>query len=92
MILPSISIVSLPYSPDFLLETPENWRHYKPGEHLHYFSRESLDRLMRKWGLTTKIVEGFPEDVLRGKLTIFSRAYDNIYTAIYSKGRATEAV
>jgi SAM-dependent methyltransferase len=80
-------IVSLPNSPDFLLDAPQHWRHYKPGEHLHYFSYDSLDRLMHKWGLTVKIVEGLPEDDLRGKLTIGSRAYDNIHTAIYGKGQ-----
>jgi SAM-dependent methyltransferase len=76
-------IVSLPDPPDFLLETPDLWRHYKPGEHLHYFSRHSLDALMRRWGLATKIADGFPEDDLRGKLRIASRTYNNIYTAIY---------
>ena len=34
-------IVSIPNAPDFLLATPKLWRHYKPGEHLHYFSHEA---------------------------------------------------
>jgi len=80
---PSAVIVSIPDVPDYLLETPRHWRHYKPGEHLHYFSRRSLDLLMRKWGLTTKLADGCPEDDLRGKLHIGSRVHDNIYTAIY---------
>jgi len=79
-------VVSLPASPDFLLETPGRWRHYKPGEHLHYFSRDSLDALMFRWGLPRKLVEGAPEDALRGKLTIGGRAHDNIHTAIYGGG------
>lgn len=83
---PSAVIVSIPDAPDFLLETPREWRHFKPGEHLHYFSRHSLDLLMCEWGLTTKLVEGFPEDDLRGKLRIGSRVHDNIRTAIYRKG------
>jgi SAM-dependent methyltransferase len=78
-------IVSIPNAPDCLLETPEHWRHYKPGEHLHYFSRASLDVLMRKWGLDTKIADGFPEDELRGKLRLNCRAHDNIYTAIHAR-------
>jgi SAM-dependent methyltransferase len=82
---PANVIVSIPDPPDFLLEAPQNWRHYKPGEHLHYFSRGSLDCLMRKWGLTMKLADGCPEDDLRGKLRIDSRVYDNIYTAIYSR-------
>ena len=80
-------IVSLPSTPDFLLDSPQLWRHYKPGEHLHYFSCDSLACLMRKWRLATKIAEGVPEDAIRGKLTIGSRIYDNIHTAIYGKGR-----
>ena len=82
---PANVIVSIPDPPDFLLEAPQNWRHYKPGEHLHYFSRGSLDCLMRKWGVTMKLADGGPEDDLRGKLRIDSRVYDNIYTAIYSR-------
>ena len=78
-------IVSIPSAPDFLLQTPESWRHYKPGEHMHYFSRLSLDRLMRRWGMTTKVVEAHPEDELRGKLNMRSIAYDNILTAIYRR-------
>jgi SAM-dependent methyltransferase len=76
-------IVSLPAVPAFLLETPLRWRHYKPGEHLHYFSCESLDMLMRRWRLPVKLAAGVPEDAMRGKLTIGGRVYDNIHTAIY---------
>jgi SAM-dependent methyltransferase len=81
-------VVSLPAPPDFLLESPQHWRHYKPGEHLHHFSPESLDFLMGKWGLRRKVASGFPEDALRGKWTFGQRVYDNIYTAIYSKGES----
>jgi SAM-dependent methyltransferase len=80
-------VISLPDPPDFLLRTPERWHHYKPGEHLHYFSRESLNVLMRRWGMPAKIADGFPEDALRGKLRIGPSVYDNIYTAIYTRGR-----
>lgn len=83
---PSAVIVSILDAPDFLLEEPREWRHFKPGEHLNYFSRRSLDLLMRNWGLTTKLVEGCPEDDLRGKLRIGSRTHDNICTAIYRRG------
>lgn len=83
------AVVSLPAPPDYLLDTPERWRHYKPGEHLHHFCRDSLDFLMGKWGLRHKLADGFPEDELRGKLHAEGRTYDNIYTAIYGRGGHT---
>jgi len=78
-------IVSTPDPVDFLLIYPQKWRHFKPGEHLHYFSRKSLDLIMHRWGFFYKLAEGNPEDDLRGKLIIDNQNYNNIYTAIYSK-------
>lgn len=80
-------VVSIPKTPDFFLRAPRQWRHYKPGEHLHYFSHESLDLLMNKWGFLDKAAEGYPEDGIRGKLLIDGKSYDNIYTAIYRSTR-----
>jgi hypothetical protein len=77
-------VVSIPYTPDFILTAPTKWRHFKPGEHLHYFSRSSLDMFMRDWGFPERLAEGYPEDDLRGKLIIDGRSHDNIYTAIYT--------
>lgn len=77
-------ILSIPDTISFILQTPTIWRHYKPGEHLHYFSRKSLDLIMNRWGLTYKISQDHPEDILRGKLTYGSEVFDNIYTAVYS--------
>jgi len=85
------AIVSIPNTPPSLLAAPQAWRHYKPGEHLHYFSRTSLDRVMRRWGFTYKLTEGFPEDQLRGKLVIDQKPADNIYTAIYTRGKVSTA-
>jgi SAM-dependent methyltransferase len=85
------AIISIPNRPDTLLESPRSWRHFKPGEHLHYFSDNSLDRIMRRWGFTHRVTEGFPEDVLRGKLLIDQKLTDNIYTAIYTRGKAPSA-
>ena len=79
-------VISLPSPPGYLLDTPECWRHYKPGEHLHHFCSDSLDFLMARWGLGRKVAAGFPEDALRGKLQVGGQAYDNIYTAIYRRG------
>lgn len=78
-------IVSIPNTPTWLLSSPRLWRHYKPGEHLHYFSRRSLDNFMCDWGFVDKLTDGYPEDTLRGKLTIDGQVLDNIYTAIYSR-------
>lgn len=79
-------VVSLPNPPECLLRSPGNWRHYKPGEHLHYFSPRSLNTLMHRWGFPVRLAAGFPEDAVRGKLRIDGRLHDNIYTAIYAKG------
>lgn len=84
-------IVSIPNTPDFILTGPEAWRHFKPGEHLHYFSRRSLDLLLDGWGFPQKVADGFPEDELRGKLIVNRRQLDNIYTAIYTRREAPPA-
>ncbi len=78
-------IVSIPDTPSWLLSNPHAWRHYKPGEHLHYFSRRSLDNFMFGWGFAVKRAEGHPEDSLRGKLAIGGQITDNIYSAIYTR-------
>ena len=78
-------VVSIPNTPDFILTTPWKWRHFKPGEHLHYFSRASLDALMSNWGFSNRLADGFPEDDIRGKLAIDGKSFDNIYTAIYAR-------
>jgi SAM-dependent methyltransferase len=78
-------VVSVPNPPGCLLTAPRSWRHFKPGEHLHYFSRNSLDALMRNWGFATRFADGYPEDDLRGKLVIDGQTCDNIYTAIYTR-------
>jgi SAM-dependent methyltransferase len=80
-------VVSIPETPDFILRAPRQWRHYKPGEHLHYFSHASLDLLMNNWGFSEKAAQGYPEDRIRGKLSIEGKTYDNIYTAIYTSNR-----
>ena len=77
--------VSIPATPGFVLQTPRQWRHYKPGEHLHYFSQLSLGRLMQRWSRFFKIGDGHPEDRIRGKLTSHGTPFDNIYTAVFSR-------
>ena len=80
--------VSIPATPDFVLQSPRQWRHYKPGEHLHYFRPPSLDRLMQRWGRFANIGSGHPEDRIRGKLARNGVLFDNIYTGIYSRRSA----
>ena len=36
------------------------WKHFKPGEHLHYFTDESLDALFKNYGFK-RIKAGYPE-------------------------------
>jgi hypothetical protein len=38
----------------------ENWKHFKPGEHLHYFTVESLDAFFKKYDFK-KVKSGYPE-------------------------------
>lgn len=78
-------IISLPMRPSFFPAYPQKWKHYKPGEHLHYFSPESLDYFMRGWGMTRRIASGNPEDIVRGRLTVDGLTYPNIYTAVYTR-------
>ena len=84
-------VVSIPETPGFVLEQPKRWRHYKPGEHLHYFSHGSLDAFMSNWGFPRKLAEGYPEDRIRGKLSVNGNTYDNIYTAIYTSAQSDYA-
>jgi hypothetical protein len=53
----------------------KTWKHYKAGEHLHYFSPESLGRLVGK----PLLVESKVEDAIRCPEGV----EQNIYTAIY---------
>jgi len=79
------AIVSLPNMPPFFPERPEAWKHYKPGEHLHYFTAGSLDYYMRRWGLARKLAFGHTEDVVRGRYMYEGRLLPNIYTAVYGR-------
>lgn len=68
------ALISLPSTPaDFPMN--RNWRHYKPGEHLHYFSVPSLCHLVGKKLLCTSNLE----DTVRGSLN----NSQNILTVIF---------
>jgi len=68
-------LVSLPlYPPEF--PAIRTWKHYKPGEHLHYFSRESLRRLVGQ----ELIMASNLEDVIRRP----SNCHQNILTCLFA--------
>ncbi len=50
--------LSIPIKPD---KVPiEKWKHFKPGEHLNYFSEKSLDEIFRKYSFHL-LAKGSPE-------------------------------
>jgi hypothetical protein len=58
-----------------------NWKHYRPGEHLHYFSKSSLEEFFGPFDLELLHVSYF-EDIVRGKL---SHGEANILTCAFQK-------
>ena len=60
-----VIVVSIPCRPD---EFParKGWHHYRPGEHLHYFSRYSLELFFANKHITASRSD--VEDTIRGKL------------------------
>jgi hypothetical protein len=51
----AVSLPIVKQDTDFL-----GWKHFKPQEHLHYFTEEILDALFKKW-LFSPIEKGSPE-------------------------------
>lgn len=73
-----VAIISVPWRPEWFPDNL-NWKHYKPGEHLHYFDIHSLMMLLEINGF--KLLHFNPvEDVVRGKLPDGS---SNILTAAF---------
>lgn len=70
-------VVSVPKTPVDLL-TNRQWRHYKPGEHLHYFCEQSLAALFSPM---RAIVSSDLEDVVRGNLD----GSQNILTMVFAQ-------
>ncbi len=72
----SVVIVSFPHRPDSFPKNTD-WRHYRPGEHLHYFSNHSIHRL---FGFGKELVIGInAEDSIRGTLD----GHQNIQTVVF---------
>jgi hypothetical protein len=73
-------MVSVPQRPpDF--PGDRAWRHYRPGEHLHYFSEASLQRLVARPLLAASNVE----DIIRRP----AQGRPNILTCLFGGARAT---
>lgn len=58
--------VTLPIMPE--KERYDQWKHFKPGEHLHYFTAATLDALFSKYGFKM-IKTGQPECPPRKDIT-----------------------
>lgn len=54
----------------------KGWKHYKPGEHLHYFSIRLLDELMKCYGFV-KVKQGAPENIIREDIVSLLYAKNN---------------
>jgi len=65
--------VSMPIKPKKI--KLENWKHFKPNEHLHYFTIETLDALFKTYNFI-KLKGGYPECPPR----------TDVYSALYKKG------
>lgn len=65
MVRPSLFLVTIPNLPTGVSdEGLKAWRHYKPDEHLHYFTRYSIRRLFHRHGYA--LGESAPvEDLIR---------------------------
>ncbi len=71
--------ISIPHRPEWFRQNPADWKHYKPGEHLHYFSPTSLRKFMSGVGYEM-LDECSIEDATRGKLMFQGKSFDNIRT------------
>ena len=70
-------VLSIPIPPVNVMNfNIEDWKHFKPGEHLHYFTEATLDAFWSKLGFE-KVFSGSPECPPR----------QDIITAVYAKKR-----
>lgn len=62
---PSMFVVTVPWLPEGVTdESIKSWRHYKPNEHLHYFTEKSLRAVFSRhgYGMETRLNI---EDIIR---------------------------
>jgi hypothetical protein len=79
---PQIYIISTPWRPTWFGRHYKRWRHYKPGEHLHYFSPRSLRVLFARHGYA-QLSLACPEDIVRGRLEFEGVHYPNIMVGVF---------
>jgi SAM-dependent methyltransferase len=77
-------LVSVPNTPPRLEKYIESWRHYRPGEHLHYFNLRSLSYLMIEFGFELTGYS-FIEDLVRKGTEFNGFKCPNILSATYEK-------
>lgn len=80
-------VISRPVVPLWFWARPRDWKHFKPGEHLHYFSMSSSLLLVK--GACGSVREDrtcFIEDITRGKLQYKGRDEHNICTEVFLIG------
>ncbi|MCK4307109.1 adenylyltransferase/cytidyltransferase family protein [candidate division WOR-3 bacterium] len=58
----------------------KEWKHYKPGEHFHYFSKDSIVSVMDQYGFK-KVKEGWPE--------VDCGIRENIYSILFQAKKKT---
>jgi hypothetical protein len=77
-------LVSVPNTPPKLEKFTDSWRHYREGEHLHYFSLQSLSQLMIEFNFE---LTGYSyiEDQIRKGTEFNGFSCPNILTATYEK-------
>lgn len=51
----ALTVPMLPQGKELL-----SWKHFKPGEHLHYFTNETLDAIFKIYGFS-RLKAGYPE-------------------------------
>ena len=77
-------LISLPNTPPKLELFKDSWKHYRPGEHLHYFNLKSLSLLMTEFGFHLTGYSYF-EDQIREPSTFSNFSCPNILSATYEK-------
>lgn len=64
-VAPSLFVVTVPWLPEGVMdENIRTWRHYKPNEHLHYFTEKSLRAVFSRHGYGMETREPI-EDLIR---------------------------
>ena len=68
--------LSIPIKPENI--KLEKWKHFKPAEHLHYFTIEMLDALFKPFNFE-RIKDGYPE--VPPRVDVYSALYAKINTS-----------